>query len=257
MARNMMVKIMWMVFGILFLFSASAFSQVLDIIKLFEVKGYQITGIQNDNNNDGTLEIDLSIKYDGSGNPISMETDSDNDGNADERLLITQDANGHIIELNADPELANVTKDIKISLSYDETTGNLNRVDMYLSNDSTVDRYMEYRYTNGNLAELHDYNGDRHDTEIYTYDPGLNILTMKQKDKFSDKSIDVVTKYAYSEGKVSSESIDRDNDGTVDEIITYTYDETSGNLIKKETSGIIDKSTYNIENYTWTEVVAP
>ena len=256
MTRNMMIKIMWMVFGILFLFSAPAFSEFNELFDFLSVDGWQLNNIQNNIYTGETRETNLTIRYSSEGNPEKIEMDWDNDGNAEEKLLLTQDSNGNITEMETDPYFEGISTPVKYMFYYD-SSGNLNRVETDFSIDDSVDRYMEYRYTNGNLAELHDYSGDRHDTEIYTYDPGLNILTMKQKDKFSDKSIDVVTRYAYFEGKVSSESIDRDNDGTVDEIITYTYDETSGNLIKKETSGIIDKSSYNIENYTWTEVVAP
>ena len=77
------------------------------------------------------------------------------------------------------------------------------------------------------------------------------LLTSERIDRDGDGNVDRITTYTYdSAGNETSERIDRDGDGNVDRITTYTYD-SAGNLTSKSYDRDGDGNPDSISTYTY------
>lgn len=108
--------------------------------------------------------------------------------------------------------------------------------------DGLVDISIDYLY-DGDLL-IQKSNSRLGSTEYFAYDPQDQLIEHLTEYENGNGSKET---YSYSDNKVHTFTLDRDNDGTPDRIITYTYD-GSGNTIETKIDangdGTVDQITY-------------
>jgi hypothetical protein len=188
----------------------------------------------------GTTTIEAyDYTYDADGNMLSYEVDSDGDGVVDSRATYTWDVNGNLVRTETDSD-GNYLADEIITYTYD-ADDNLIEVQTDSDADGTVDTSAWYTYDSaGNLDRVaFDQDGDGFLVSsedyclLYDWSPDGSEESRIDFDSDCDDVSDLVhLERTYdSDGNRLTSRWDKDFDGSLDEIYTYTYD-ANGNLIQ-------------------------
>lgn len=173
----------------------------------------------------------LSYSYDNEGKLQSLGQDTDNDGTIDIEETFSYDSTGNLITVTNSAEQTEQT------LAYD---GNGNLVSRETEINGQTVASESYSFVN-NLLQTFQYSSSAEDESSsvsYEYDPNDRVSEYVIDIEGSDAS-DIRSTLQYDGDLVTRMDEDRDNDGTVDLSIRYTY-ETNGNVRTQTTIETVD-----------------
>ncbi|MEE2752114.1 MAG: MopE-related protein [Myxococcota bacterium] len=229
-------------------------SQVEDFT--YDVNG-NMTEHAYDSDGDGVADQRWSYTYDALGNQLMEEYDSDGNYLADEITTWSYDADGNVLEEATDSDADGVADSI-VSYTY-STDGLLIRADYDQDGDGQLggssDYSLLYTWTaDGSEASLIQFDSDSDGVgdRVYlerTYDVDGNRLTSTY-DKNVDGAVDEIYTYTYdSDGNLIASTSDEDGDGNPED--SYQYDAWGNEIVDEwdtDSDGIID----SVETRTYT-----
>jgi len=157
---------------------------------------------------------------------VEIEKDSKLDGSVDELTTFEYTDEGRMRREVLDRD-ADETVDRRTEHLYDEQ-GLRIRTEVDLTGDGEPNRIERFSYNEEELLDVQgrDFGGDDEIDHryLYSYDDRQRKIKI-EKDFKNDRSIDLVETWTYEGDRLVENAVDRDADGEVDEVTTYTYED--------------------------------
>ncbi len=187
---------------------------------------------ETDNQRDGTVDVVSRILYNEAQQKVEKRVDHKADGSIDYVVHFSYDAEGNNTKVEYDVQNDGSYESVRYH-EYDEE-GNKVRTEKDNTYDGTIDSVTIYSYNSrDNVVKVKtDSDNDGQFESIteneYKYENG-NMLRMKSTYRNSETVVNV-SRFYYENpehDKFTKETIDLENDGTIDETLDFTYRECS------------------------------
>lgn len=195
-------------------------------------------------NRELSLEQLFNWTYDDGGKVLSKETDNDGDGVIDFTEYYTYNESGNVLTHRMERSPVGPVRWTFI-YTYDDEE-NLISKDYVVGEDGTIESSEFYTYDEDGMLLTIEYYlfGELDARMIYSYDESGNVLS-RENDLLADGLIDHRETFTYDEdGNLLREEIDydADYDDTIEEIITYMYDDSGDVSVNHDTNadGVTD-----------------
>ncbi len=205
-----------------------------------DVESQQISRFSSAIGNEALSTVDY--EYDEEGRLAEERTDNDGDGTPDRVKTFSYDERGNLIRRT------NSVNDTVETFSYDESDNLISR----LTETDSATNLESYVYNNGLLDRFESdlgADGSIDQTTEYSYDSDGRV-TAYTLDTDGDGSVDSASSYLYDNGLVSIFSEDKDNDGTPNFIVAYSYD-VRGNRTSHNIDISLDGFPSSLSTFTY------